>query len=346
MILFVRSFVCLASSTLLETIFFSLISKSTKSITNILKQSSSSPLFGVPANKKRIAFVLQEKKRIHRKLLDVKISYISRVRPHTPEEMVESKAKLLAMAEFDKARMMLQEAKNQVESYIYKIKNKLEDDADVIASISTEEQREEVSQLAKDAEMWLEDDGYDADLKTMEAKFAELSTPFEKLLLRLTELTARPVALEAIEKKLKDMEDLMILWNTTKPHISDTEKQMILKQVDEVRQWIVTKVEEQSLVKPHEDPVLLSTDLPEKTKLLETLVMALGNRKPPVLPKKDKKKKIKKNETTTIDINATNKDDVVFDDENATDTTESSNTTTESDEEEKVPASGAAEDEL
>jgi hypoxia up-regulated 1 len=300
-------------------------------------------LFGVTSNKKRLAFVSQEKKRIHRKSLDVKISYISRVRPHTAEEIVASKDKLLAMAQRDKERMMLQEAKNRVESYIYKIKNKLLDDEEVIASVTTPEQREEVSQLASNAEMWLEDDGYDADLPTMEAKYTEISTPFESILLRVTELKALPAAVEAVEKKLKEMEDLMVLWNTSKPHILETEKQMVLSEVNRTRQWIAEIVQEQSLVEPHKEPIVLSTDLPEKIKLAETLIMALASKKPPIVPKKSKKKK-DKNTTTTIDINATNIEDLILDEENTTDTNTTNNTTnsTEEIEKEKEPVSGSS----
>lgn len=295
----------------------------------------------MPKKKKTIK-VEKEKKRVHRKSLDVKISYVTRVRPHTVEELAASKEKLLSMAQRDKERMLLQESKNKVESYIYKIKNKLIDDEEVVASVTTEEQREEVSQLARDAEMWLEDDGYDADLATMDAKYTELSSPFEKILLRINELTARPAALEAMEKKFKEIEDLMVLWNTTKPHITDVEKDMVLKQVTQIREDISKKVEEQSLLKPHEEPVLVSTDLPEKTKLVETLIVALSSKKPPA-PKKDKKKKGKKNATTTVDINATNAD-FIFEDDNSTEP--STNTTTETSDKNSTSAGGLSDDEL
>lgn len=50
------------------------------------------------------------------------------VRPYTPAIMAESKAKLEMLAQKDKERMLLEEAKNTYEAYIYFIRNKLSDD--------------------------------------------------------------------------------------------------------------------------------------------------------------------------------------------------------------------------
>merc|ERR1712125_89064 len=116
--------------------------------------------------------------------------------------MAESKAKLDAMAESDKERILLEEARNKVESYIYHIKNKLVDDEEDINKISTEEQREAVSKIATEAEDWMYDDGYNADLATMEAKYDELSTPFEKIVNRTVEMVKRPEAIASLNKKL------------------------------------------------------------------------------------------------------------------------------------------------
>ena len=66
--------------------------------------------------------------------------------------MKESKEKLLALAKKDQERVELEAAKNQVESYVYYIKNKLVDDEENVNKVSTEEQRAEILKLAEDAE--------------------------------------------------------------------------------------------------------------------------------------------------------------------------------------------------
>jgi len=259
---------------------------------------------------------------MHKKQLNVKTYYIGRVQPHSEELLAESKAKLLKMAENDKARMMLEESKNRVESYIYKIKNKLIDDEETIEKFTTKKQREEVSKLAEAAGVWLDDDGYDADLATMEDKFAELSEPFKKILLRISESTARPDAVEAVRKKLTEIDGLMEKWVEAKPQVTEEERKEVLDKVKEARKWIDDKEKAQSKKKPHEDPVFLSTEVPLQLKPIETLVVRL-NRKP-----KPKPKKVEKNETAT---NTT-------DDSNTTSTASSEET--EAGESEASPAEG------
>ena len=206
------------------------------------------------------------------------------------------------MAAKDKERMMLEEARNKLESYIYKVKNKLEDDLDQISKVSTEEQRESSRKLALDAEEWMYEDGYGADLKTLEAKYAELSVPFDKVLLRLSELTARPAALEALKKRLTEIEQLMATWATDRPQVTEEERNTVLEKVEGIRQWVIDQEAAQAAKKPHEDPAFLSVDVPNQTKLVEALVVRLG--------KKPKPKPAKKNETkaenaTTAGANAT-----------------------------------------
>ena len=43
--------------------------------------------------------------------------------------------------------MMLEESKNKVESYIYKIKNKLVDDEETMEKFATKKQRDEIRKL-------------------------------------------------------------------------------------------------------------------------------------------------------------------------------------------------------
>merc|ERR1712232_962416 len=188
-----------------------------------------------PKKKKKIIQVEKEKKKVHKRTLDVESYFEGRVQPYSDEIMVESKAKMDEMARKDKERQMLEEARNKVESYIYKIKNTLVDDEENIGKVTTEAQREEVTKLSSDAEEWLYEDGYNADLATMMDKYAEISAPMEKILYRLSEMTARPAALNALKEKLDKIEMLMMKWETTHQHITEEERKDVLSKVETVR---------------------------------------------------------------------------------------------------------------
>ena len=243
---------------------------------------------------KKYKSVEKQKKKVHRKSLEVKSFHVGRIRPYSAEVMAESKEKLLELARVDKERMMLEEAKNKVESYIYQIKNKLVDDEENVAKITNDKQRKEIKKLADDAEEWMYDDGYNADLPTFEDKYAELSVPFEKILFRLEELEARPAAVESLTKKLGKVEDLMAKWETEKPHITEEERKEVLDKVAEARKWLEDAEKKQKKAKAHEDPAFTSAEVPEQTKDLEVLVAKLNRKKPPKPPKEEKKEEEEK----------------------------------------------------
>jgi len=243
----------------------------------------------------------QEKKKRHVRPLKVNSYNVGSIRPYSPEIMAESKAKLEMLAAVDKERMMLEEAKNNYEAYIYNIRNKLIDMEDDIAKVTSEEQREALSKSAEDAEEWLFDEGYSADLKTFQDKLVELSTPAEKVFFRVAELTARPKAIIELTTKLDKVEELMKKWETTMDHITEEERTEVLEKVGEVRKWIEEKVDEQEKADATADPVFTSEEVPGQTKKIESILARLM--------KKPKPKPVKKNETESSEKNETQSSD-------------------------------------
>merc|ERR1712071_416913 len=156
--------------------------------------------------KKKTKTVEKETKKNHKRTLKVEAYYNGKVQPHSETMMKESQEKLQYLEQKDRERIMLEESRNKVESYIYYIKNKLNDDEDEIAKITNEEQRSSILSMAMEAEDWLYEDGYDADLATFEDKFVELSEPAEAIFFRQKEMTARPEA--AVEEIIMVTEEV------------------------------------------------------------------------------------------------------------------------------------------
>lgn len=200
---------------------------------------------------------------------------IGKVQPYSPELLDESKAKLLDLAKKDKERVLLEEARNKVESYVYFIKNKISDDEENINKVSTEEQRAHVLKLAEEAEEWMYEDGASADLATTEDKYADLTTPAEKIFDRVKEMTARPEAIEALNGRLAKVGELMTKWETTMPQVTEEERSEVLTKVEEIKAWIKEKEEAQAKVAPHEDPAFSSSEVPLQMRPIEVLVAKL-----------------------------------------------------------------------
>ena len=165
---------------------------------------------------------------MHRQSLSVLSYHTGPIQPYSAVVKAESAEKMAELDRKDKERVLLEEARNKVESYIYHIKNKLADDEENIGKISTEEQREAIRKAAEDAEEWMYDDGYGADLATMEDKYAELSGPAEKIFNRVSEMTARPAAIKSLEERLAKMVKLMATWETSKEQVTAEERQEVL----------------------------------------------------------------------------------------------------------------------
>ncbi|KAL7570461.1 hypothetical protein ACA910_004247 [Epithemia clementina (nom. ined.)] len=275
--------------------------------------------------KKKFVKVEKEKKRIHKRSLKVNTYYEGKVQPHWESLLASSKAKLYAMAQADKQRIMLEEAKNKVESYMFMVKNKLVDDEEELATVSTEEQRETCRKVSADIELWLEDDSYGADLATLEDKFVELSEPFEKILLRLQEKTARPEMVEKVQKKLTQAEEILEKWTTSMSHITEEERQKVMDRIASVRGNLTAMEEAQATKEPHEEPAYLSSELVEKLKPLESLIQRLSKKPKPKPPK-----------TTSDDANKTSSSSSST---NETTTDEKGNTTSSEDASADTPAS-------
>lgn len=212
----------------------------------------------------------------------------------------ESKAKIGELNRLDKERIELEAARNRVESYCYLIKNKLVDEEELISKISTEEQREEIRQLASDTTDWLDFDAYDASLETMQAKYKAMADPAEKIWFRMKELTARPEAIAALTEKLGKVEDLLKKWETSMPQITEDERADVQSKVEDIKKWIQDKVEEQDSKASHEDPAFTSSEVPLQTKPIEKLVAKLSKKPKPKPEKKEEEKSDKaENETAS-----------------------------------------------
>lgn len=245
------------------------------------------------------AFVAsKEKTRIIRETLTVTAQNKGKVQPLSPELVEASRAKLAALAEKDKLRILREETRNKLESYIYKIKNTIQD-VEGIKEVSTEEQLQECMDLAMAAQEWMDDDGYGADIATMEQKYLTLSEPFEKILFRYKEKESRPAAVAALQKQLGDIEKLMENWATSKPQVTEAERSEVLEETELVKKWLTEKESEQAAKEPHEEPAFASTDVPKMIRTAEKKVLQLSKKPKPKPPKKEKNDTKAENETAT-----------------------------------------------
>jgi hypoxia up-regulated 1 len=261
--------------------------------------------------------------------------------------MAESKAKLDTLAQADKERTMLEEARNDYEAYIYYIRNKLVDHEEEIAKVTSEEQRDAIKKSAEEAEEWLFDEGYSADLKTFQAKHVELSTPMDKAMFRMSELTARPKAIEELTKQLIIIEELMTQWETTMTHITEEERTEVLDKVAVAKKWIEEKVGEQEKADVTAEPVFTSKEVPGQLKSLIKIVERLKKKpRPKPIVKKNETDSTEKNETDSPEKNETISTNSSEEASKLSEETESVDEETEGQDKEKKDDAKVTDDEL
>mmetsp|Transcript_15526 Transcript_15526/g.34929 ORF Transcript_15526/g.34929 Transcript_15526/m.34929 type:complete len:197 (+) Transcript_15526:316-906(+) len=188
----------------------------------------------------------------------------------------ESRAKLNALALKDLERQKLEHAKNELESYIYFVRNKLIDDEEQIKPVTTEEQMEELRSMSSAAEDWLYDDGYTAGREAFEEKLSQLTAPMSDLLYRVQEVTDRPAAVAVAKEKLEKVRNLMKKWESTKPQVTELERMEVLVEVEKVEVTIVDKVSRQEEADPKGPPVFMSSEVKKWWKDLEIMVTKLN----------------------------------------------------------------------
>lgn len=241
----------------------------------------------------------------------------------------EYKSNIAELARLDKGRILLEEAKNKLESYFYSVKNKLIDDEENIAKISTEEQREELRKLSMGAEDWLFDEGDTADIETIQSKYDELATPAEMVWFRLKEMTARPAAVKALNEKLVEIEEKFTNWVTNLTHITEEEKGDVFAKVESARKWLSDKVDAQAEKAAHDEPAFTSEEVPLQIKPIQKLISKLS-KKPKPKPPKVEKKETEMN--STDDKSSDDGDNETASEETSEETKEEESTSTDADE--------------
>ncbi|CAM9929756.1 unnamed protein product [Pylaiella littoralis] len=207
-----------------------------------------------------------------------------RIHPLTDEGKTTSKVKLSTLKAADNVRRETAQAKNDLESYILKVRAALRDDTN-LEMISTEEQRDEAIALSTEQENWLYDDGWDMDAATYRKKRAELAEMAEAIFFRSSELVARPAELARGREFTSKVRASVEKWETTKPQITEQERTDVMEKIDSAEKWMSDKETEQVAQPAHETPLFKSVEVEPSLKALKSLVTKLSKRPP---PKKEK----------------------------------------------------------
>ncbi|KAK7496450.1 hypothetical protein BaRGS_00012372 [Batillaria attramentaria] len=201
--------------------------------------------------------------------------------------LIEKEGQMIMQDRLEKERA---DAKNSVEEYVYDMRDKL---YNAYAPYIKEEDRDKFVLKLEDVENWLYDEGEDQNKQVYIDKLAELKKTGQPVQTRYREAEEWPQARDQFGGTLMHVRKFLDLYNAGDEKYSHLEKadvDKVQKCFDEKMSWWGPKMEAQSRIKPHEDPVLLvSQVLAEKKNIETTCNPIITKPKPKVEPPKEEK---------------------------------------------------------
>ncbi|KAI0659567.1 actin-like ATPase domain-containing protein [Cubamyces menziesii] len=254
-------------------------SSQSESTTVTSSSSSSAPEASATAVKAREPIPLE---------IEVKFPTIS---PMTVKEKRAGRDRLLAVDAEETSKRKREEARNTLESYIYKLRDLLEDESSEAPFVkcSQTQERKAIAEKVDETLVWLQDHGEDADTIEYIDKRTALESLERPIVHRYKEIEEFPKALnnsqmwnwstrlfltEAKMNLTKELEEGTV-GRYTKEELDDLEKTL-----KDHESWLNEWVEKQKKVKMNEDPVILSSEMRARAKVLENHLQKLVKKRP------------------------------------------------------------------
>ncbi|CAM9330362.1 unnamed protein product [Lampetra planeri] len=199
---------------------------------------------------------------------------------------VENEGKMIMQDKLEKER---NDAKNNVEEYVYDMRDKLHG---VLEKFVNEANRNAFSLKLEDTENWLYEDGEDQQKQVYIDKLAELKNIGQPIFQRFMEAEERPKAFDELGRQIQIYMKIIEAYKTKDEqydHLDELEVTRVDKQVNDAMIWMNSKMNQQINQDLTLEPVVKVEEIQAKTKELYSSCNAvLSKPKPKVEPPKEK----------------------------------------------------------
>ncbi|ESO05028.1 hypothetical protein HELRODRAFT_111473 [Helobdella robusta] len=254
---------------------------------------------------------------------DLKISVeVHDLKDPDAEKMKLAKKHLNDLRKQDEEKMLLDKVKNEIETFIFDTRDKLEQAAYI--KCSTEQERSNILEALSTASDWMYELEDSTPRKVYQDKLTELHNMVKDLFDRVYEYQERPVAIEALNSRvnhseffLEGMKNFTAITAGDDQPFTLVEMETLKKLIEETKEWNATVQKEQSESSLTEKPKYTIDDYVTKINALDReikyLIAKVKNFKPKSTSTNTssegstsntttsgKKKKPKKTKTTTM----------------------------------------------
>jgi len=145
-------------------------------------------------------------------------------------------------------------AKNDVESYIYSMRDKV---IDSLRPYCTDDEKAKFEEALTNAENWLYyEEGYDCSKAEYEGKLQSLKALGSPIERRQVETQTREPTVNSLKKSIQDYKSFVSSTDEKYAHITDVERDIVRKACADEEAWIYDQLEAQGKLPANVDPVL------------------------------------------------------------------------------------------
>ncbi|KAK0549883.1 lumenal Hsp70 protein [Tilletia horrida] len=205
------------------------------------------------------------------------------------DEYRASKDRLYSLDRAAERRSEREEARNQLESYLYRVRDLLDDDKSFEAA-SKPAERETISAKLSELQSWVSGDGDGADTALLRLKRASLETLVKPVEKRLTQASARTTAFSKFEKVQVEADAFLLearanltsaLAKGEGSKYSAAELDSLDRTLTKDGKWFKEGVEAQKKRGPNEDAAINVEEVEKRAKKISDTIAKLKRRKIP-----------------------------------------------------------------
>lgn len=185
------------------------------------------------------------------------------------------------MALQDRVMEETKDKKNAVESYVYDMRNKLNDR---YHEFITDPEREQFAAKLQETEDWLYEDGEDETKGVYIAKLEELKKQGDPIEERYKEFMERGAVIDQLIYCINSYREAAMSNDPKFDHIDLSEKQKVLNECVEAEAWLREKKQQQDALPKFANPVLLSADIRRKAEALDRSCRPIMTKPKPAKP--------------------------------------------------------------
>ncbi|KAI8889869.1 HSP70-domain-containing protein [Backusella circina FSU 941] len=197
--------------------------------------------------------------------------------PLTPERKAEAKKRIAQLDLGDKMQKEREESRNGLESFVYRVQEFLYEDD--IPKVVTEKDLEDFRIKLSETSEWLYGDGESANTAEYTRRLNELQKIEQGIQFRLNEFINRDKNINDVASAVQSARSFIdIVKQDPEQFITQDDINTILELADSTEKWMAEKVDAQNKLADTDEPVIVSSQVVERTSVLKDHLVTLIER--------------------------------------------------------------------